>query len=98
VNAADVATPELFVRADVAPPAKLPLGPDGGAENVTVTLLRGLPPTSVTLARKRCAKATLMGVLCGVPPAAVTAEGLPAVFVSENVAGAATPATDADTV
>jgi hypothetical protein len=93
----DVATPDAFVTA-VAPPLNVPLAPLVGALKVTVTPLTGFPPLSFTVARRRAANAVPTLVLCGVPPvAAIDAGGLE-VFVSRNVAGVATPGTEAVTL
>ncbi len=48
VNAGAVAMPEALV-ATVAPPPKLPLGPEAGALKVTLTPEMGVPCESVTL-------------------------------------------------
>jgi hypothetical protein len=98
VNTADVATPLAFVVAVFAPPANVPLGPVcAGAANVTITPETGLVPASFTVTCSCDAKAALTVALCGVPPEAVMLAGAPAVFVSEKLAGAATPATVAET-
>lgn len=98
VNIAAVATPEAFVTAVFVPPAKLPLAPLAGAENVTVTPLTGLPPASFTVAESREAKAVLMAVLCPAPPVALTDAGPDGVLVSEKLAGDCPPCTAAVTV
>jgi hypothetical protein len=50
VKVGAVATPEEFVTAVFAPPANVPDAPEmGGAVNVTVTPLSGLPPPSFTV-------------------------------------------------
>jgi hypothetical protein len=63
VKTADVATPEAFVTAVLAPPAKVPLAPDGGAVNVTVTPLTGFPFASFTVATSGDANAVFTPVL-----------------------------------
>jgi hypothetical protein len=50
VNTAAVATPLVFVVAVFTPPANVPLAPDPGTVNVTITPLTGLPKASVTVA------------------------------------------------
>src|ERR1700676_155599 len=81
VNNAAVATPLAFVVAVLTPPAKVPLGPEPGGENVTTTPLTGLFPASVTVATNNAAKAVLIGALCGVPLVAVTLAAGPGWFV-----------------
>src|SRR5215472_15074421 len=98
VNVAEVATPNAFVVAVLTPPANVPLAPLGGALNVTVTPLTGLVLASLTVTTNRAPNAVLMVALCGVPLVAVTLAGVPAVFVREKLAGAATPDTVAVTV
>jgi hypothetical protein len=63
VNTAAVATPLVFVVAVFTPPANVPLAPDPGAVNVTITPLTGLPKASVTVASRFVAKAELTAVL-----------------------------------
>jgi hypothetical protein len=82
----------------LTPPANVPLALLDGAVNVTVTPLTGLPPASLTAACNAVAKAVFTAALWGVPPVAVIVAGGPAVFVSEKLAGVATPATLAVTV
>ena len=98
VNAADVATPEELVVAVFRPPAKVPDAPLVGALNVTVTPLTAFPLESFTVTLNRLAKAVPTGALCGVPPVAVIAAGLPDWLVSAKVAPFDTPATLAVTV
>ena len=98
MNTADVATPLLFVVAVFTPPAKLPLAPDAGAVNVTVTPCTGLPPLSFTVATSGAANAVLIAALCGVPLVAVIDAAAPAVLVSAKLAAVVTPATVAATV
>ena len=83
VNAAEVATPDALVVAELTPPAKAPLAPLLGAVNVTVSPEIGLPPASATVAARRAENMVLIGVLCGVPPVAVIEAGAPAMLVSE---------------
>jgi hypothetical protein len=98
VNTAAVATPLALVVAVTNPPAKPPLAPDPGAENVTVTPLTGLFPASFTVADRLVANAVLMVALCGVPAVAVIDAAVPTVFVSEKLAGVLTPLTLAVTL
>jgi hypothetical protein len=98
VNTAEVAMPEALVVAVFTPPAKVPLAPLPGAENVTVTPLTGFPPASFTRAVNGAAKAVLIVALCGVPLLATMLAAVPAVLVNEKLAGVATPATLAVTV
>lgn len=75
VNVDAVTTPLALVVAvttvpPLAPPAKVPLAPLAGAENVTVALFTGFPPLSFTVACK-AANALLMTTLCVAPPVAV---------------------------
>ena len=77
MNVGEVATPEALVVAVavVPPPAKVPLAPDVGAENVTSTPASGLPVKAVKVAVRGAAKAVLIGALCDDPLVAVmTAE------------------------
>ena len=98
VKTADVATPDALVVAVFTPPANVPLAPLKGAVNVTVTPLTGLLLESVTVTCSCAANAVLIVALCGVPAVATTfAGGLPK-FVSEKLAGVATPDADAVTV
>ena len=87
VNIADVASPEEFVTAVFAPPAKLPDAALLGAVKVTVTPLTAFPPKSFTAAISALAKAVLTVALCGVPPVAVIEAALPALLVSAKLAG-----------
>jgi hypothetical protein len=97
VNSADVATPDAFVTAVFAFPAKAPLAPAAGGLNVTVTPLSKLPPASFTVASRRFANAVLTPALCGVPPVAVIDAAGPGLFISAKLAGVVTPAADAVT-
>jgi hypothetical protein len=98
VNTAEVATPDVLVVAVFTPPANVPLGPLLGGVKVTITAFNGLPPESFTVATSRAGKAVLTAVLCGVPLDAVIDGTALAVLDSENLAGVATPATEAVTV
>src|SRR6266849_2388679 len=98
VNVAEVATPLALVVAVFTPPAKVPLAPLPGAVNVTNTPLTGLFPASVTVATKGAANAVLIAALCPDPLVTTTLAAGPTVFVSEKLAGVATPATDAVTL
>jgi hypothetical protein len=71
VNTGAVATPLEFVVAVFTPPAKVPLAPVPGAENVTVIPLVGAPFV-VTVAASCVANAVPTAALCGVPPLALT--------------------------
>ena len=95
---AEVATPDAFVVAVFAPPAKLPLAPLLGGVNVTVTPLTGFPLASVTVATSGAPKAVSSFVLCGVPLVAVILAGGPGVFVNEKLAVPVIPTTLAVTV
>jgi len=97
VNTADVATPEALVTAVLTPPAKVPLGPEPGAVNVTVTPLTGLPLASFTVATNGAAKGVVTAALCPEPLVAVIDAAGPAVLVSAKLAGVATPGTEAVT-
>jgi len=66
----------------------MPLAPEAGAVNVTVTPLTGDPP-AITVAVSGVAKAVSSAVLCGVPPVAVTVSTIR--FVRSKFAGVATP-------
>jgi hypothetical protein len=68
VNTGEAATPRLSVVAVavLTPPVKVPLAPDVGAVNVTVTPLVGDPPV-VTHASRRAVNAPPTGVLCPDP-------------------------------
>ncbi len=98
VNVAEVATPLALLVAVFTPPAKVPLAPLPGAVNVTTTPLTGLFPASVTVATKGAANAVLIAALCPDPLVTTTLAAGPTVFVSEKLAGVATPATDAVTL
>jgi hypothetical protein len=78
------------------PPANVPLAPLGGAVNVTVSPLEGLPPESFTVTVRRVAKAVLMVAVWGVPLVGEMVAVAPPVLVSEKAAGAA-PGTEAVT-
>jgi hypothetical protein len=95
VSTAAVAIPEEFVVAVVVvpPPAKVPLDPEEGAVNVTVTAGTGLFPLSFTMAARFVAKAVPAAMLCGVPALVAMDAGAPTVFVNEKSAGVATPET-----
>jgi hypothetical protein len=69
------AMPAAFVTAVLMPPLNVPLGPDAGALNVTVTPGTPVPDESVTRADSDVAKAVPTVALCGVPPAADTFAG-----------------------
>ena len=88
------ATPDAFVVAVVV----VMLAPDAGPVNVTVTPETGLPPESFTVATNGFANAALIVAVCPPPLVALMEAGVPAVLVSEKVAGVATPATVAFTV
>src|SRR5712691_11650599 len=98
VNVAEVATPLALLVAVFTPPAKVPLAPLPGAVNVTTTPLTGLFPASVTVATKGAVNAVLIAALCPDPLVTTTLAAGPTVFVSEKLAGVATPATDAVTL
>jgi hypothetical protein len=98
VNVAEVATPLAFVVAVFTPPANVPLAPLPGAVNVTNTPLTGLFPASVTVATKGAPNAVLIAALCPDPLVTATLAAGPTLFVSEKLAGVATPDTDAVTV
>ena len=75
MNTADVATPDEFVVAVFAPPAKVPEAPLLGAAKVTVIPLTPLPLEFSTVATRGFANAVLMVVLCGVPLVAAMEPG-----------------------
>src|SRR2546430_2548813 len=76
-----------------------PEAPAPGAVNVTFTPETGLLPASFTVTASAFARAVLIAADCGVVPAfAVIVEGAPVVFVSEKLAGVATPTTVAVTL
>src|SRR2546429_80005 len=100
VNGAD-ATPNAFVATVIVvvlfffstkrPPPRSTLFP--------YTPLSGSLPASFTVTASAFAKAVLIAADCGVVPAfAVIVEGAPVVFVSEKLAGVATPTTVAVTL
>src|SRR5260370_868016 len=91
VNVADVATPLAFVVAVFTPPANVPLAPLAGAVKVTVTLLTGLFPVSVTVATNGAANAVLIAVLCPEPLVPVTFAAGPTRLVRSNFAQALPP-------
>jgi hypothetical protein len=99
VNKAEVAIPDALVTAVFTPPAKVPLAPDGGGENVTVT-----PPTAVwpefwaNTTTSGAENVPLVGAVCGVPLSAERAGGMQAQLISEKLAGEEAPGTDAVTV
>ena len=101
VKTEEVATPDALVTAValVRPLEKMPLAPEpGGALKVTVTPKTGFPPESRTAATSGLAKLVLIVALWLAPLVAVMLAGAPEVFVSEKVAGATTPPTDAATL
>jgi len=63
VNTADVATPDAFVTAVLAPPANVPLGLLPGAVNVTVTPLTKLLFASFTVATRGAPNAAFVAAL-----------------------------------
>lgn len=95
-NTFAVAIPPAFVTA-VLPPANVPLGPDEGGVNVTVTAGTTLLNASLTITWRFVGNAVAICVLCGVPAVAVTEAGAPGLFVKANVAGVPTPETVAVT-
>jgi len=83
------------VSVSVAVPfAKVPLAPDAGAVNVTVTPLVGVPPV-VTVATSGFVNAVLTVVLC--PDPLVTTIATTPVFVRPKLAGVVAPETEAVT-
>ena len=98
VKRAEVATPDEFVVAVLTPPAKLPLAPLAGGVKVTVTPEAGKPPVPVTVATRGAANWAFTVALCGEPLVTTMVVGTTAVFVSEKLAGLATPETEAATV
>ena len=100
MNAVAVATPELLVVAVTveAPPAKVPLAPEPGAVNVTVTLGTVFPLLSFTVADSAVAKAWATVALCGVPAVAVIDAAAPGTLVRAKLAGVPTPETVAVTL
>jgi hypothetical protein len=100
VNGAD-ATPDPFVATVMVAVLLLntPEAPAPGAVNVTLTPETGLLPASFTVTASALAKAVLIVADCGVVPAfAVIVTAVPAVFVSEKLAGVGTPETVAATL
>jgi hypothetical protein len=83
VKGGDAATPEVLVSrvAVIPPPAKVPLAPEAGALNVTLTPETGLPLASFTVTTNGLLKAWVTGALCPPPEVAVMVEAGPAVFV-----------------
>lgn len=98
VMVAEIAIPEEFVTAVLFPPANVPLAPDGGAVNVTVTPGTRFPPTSVTVADNGLPNAVLIFAPCPEPPLALMVAGAPTRFVKTNTALAVTPGTEATTL
>ena len=98
VKVGEVATPEASVDTvtEAPPPAKLPLAPLAGAENVTLAPLTGLPPESFTVATRGAAKAVLMVALWPPPLVTLIDAGGPTVLVAVKVV--LKLATKADTV
>lgn len=95
------ATPDAFVATVIVAALLLntPEAPVLGAVNVTFTPETGLLPASFTVTASAVGKAVLTVTDCGVVPAfAVIEPGAPTVFVSEKLAGVATPATVAATL
>jgi hypothetical protein len=99
VNVGAVATPLASVVTvdDTPPPVKVPLAPLDGAVNVTLTSGTGLPFASLTVTFRAVRSGVLTIERCGVPAFTVTDAGTLASFVSEKIAGAPAPATDAVT-
>jgi hypothetical protein len=75
VKVGDVATPDELVIAVFTPPANVPLAPEAGALNVTVTFASGLLLASRTVATRGEENAVLIAALCGVPLVAVIEAG-----------------------
>jgi hypothetical protein len=97
VSAFAVATPEELVVA-VFEPVKVAEAPlPGTTVKATVTFGTGLPAESVTVACSAVANAVLICALWLFPAVAVTADGLPGVFVRLKTAGVA-PVAEAVTV
>ena len=87
-----VATPEEFVIAVFAPPAKVTLGPvPAGAVKVTVAFATALSPASVTVATSGEVKAVLTWALCPVPAVTAMLAGAPAAFARTKAAVVAVP-------
>jgi hypothetical protein len=97
VNVGAVAIPLLFVVTVVEPP-KVPLAPDPGAVNVTLTPLTGLLLASFTVACSPVANAVPIVELCGVPVVAEILAGGAVVFVRLKFAEVLTPLAVAVTV
>jgi hypothetical protein len=97
VKAGATATPEAFVTT-VAFPPNVPLAPDPGALNVTLTPETALPLASRTVAASGVLKAVFTCALWPLPAVAVTLAAGPARFVTENKAETDTPFTDALTL
>jgi hypothetical protein len=99
VNVVEVATPLALVVAIVVfvPFAKVPLAPEAGAVNVTVTPLTGFEPLSSTVATRSAANAVSIVALCGVPLVAMIDAGAPTMFVRLKSAGPEPPGTVAVT-
>src|SRR5262249_57117923 len=74
------ATVPLLSVVTVIAPAKVPLGPDAGAEKVTVTPATGLPALSLTCARSKEENCCNTVADCGVPPMAMMLAAAPAVI------------------
>ena len=101
VKTGEVATPEVlaFTVAVIPPPAKVPLGPEVGALNVTLAPEIRLPLASFTAATRGLANALSTCAIWPPPDMAVMLPGAPARFVREKDAGLmVTPATVALTV
>src|SRR4051812_21441344 len=98
VKTADVATLDAFVTAVFVPPVNVPLAPEPGGANVTVTSGTGLPLAS-QIGRASCRERAVITAAAGPLPldAMIEAAG-PVVLVSEKPAGVDTPGTDALTV
>src|SRR5580700_3867895 len=71
--AVTLATPKTLVEAVLLD--NTALAPLGGAVNVTVAPLTGLPPESMTVTWSGLAKGAPNGANCGVPPEAVILAG-----------------------
>jgi hypothetical protein len=77
--------------------ANVPLAPEDGAVKVTIALLTGFCPPSITDATKGEGKAPGARTLCPFPLVAMIAAGAPVVFVRVKGAGVA-PEIEAVTV
>jgi hypothetical protein len=99
VKVGAVAMPDALVEtvAVFNPPVKVPLAPEEGAVNVTLTFGTGLPLESLTVAVS-AAKALVIATAWGVPLVAAMTLAAPGVLVKLNGAAAVTPYTDALTV